>query len=90
MLIAENASDQFSAKCTFIWAGVQNMSCKIRPSPCEHKPKKVAGIFKKILRWNGTPPAKYLRIYGKYKYERVEKSWLFPNISLEKGSTLFS
>ena len=63
---------------------------KFVPVPVNTSQKKVEGIFKKILRWNGTPPAKYLRIYGKYKYERVEKSWLFPNISLEKGSTLFS
>ena len=35
------------------------------------------------------PPLSRICVYlGKYAYERVEKTWLFSFMSLEKGSTL--
>ena len=43
--------------------------------------------------WGGAyfPPLPHICVYlCKYTYKRVEKNWLFPIISLEKGSTPFS
>ena len=36
------------------------------------------------------PPLPHMRVRARYTYERIEKAWLFPIISLEKVSTLFT